>query len=129
LVRNQKKGEALVGKITGSDLNAIASQFDSEVENATDVTFDATFVQGLGNEPAVIASAFNMDVNSVSKPIVGNSGVYVVKLNTKPAVGTAVNIPQLRKNSSSTAQSQVTARLMQAMKKNAEVEDLRSKFY
>ena len=128
-VRNQKKGEALLAKISGSDLNSIASQFDSEVENAKDVTFDATFVTGLGNEPEVIASAFNMDVNSVSKPIVGNSGVYVVKLNDKPAVGTAFNIPQLRKNSSSTAQTQVTARLMQAMKKNAEVEDLRSKFY
>lgn len=129
LVRNQKKGEALQSKITSSDLNAIATQFDGEVENAKDVTFDATFVQGLGNEPAVIAAAFNMDVNGVSKPIVGNSGVYVVKLNDKPEVGTAFNIPQLRKNSSSTAQTQVTARLMQAMKKNAEVEDLRSKFY
>ena len=129
LVRNQKKGEALKAKITGSDLNSIASQFDSEVENAADVTFDASFVQGLGNEPKVIASAFNMDVNSVSQPIVGNSGVYVVKLNNKPAVGAAMNIPQLRKNSSSTAQTQITSRLMQAMKKNAEVEDLRSKFY
>ena len=128
-VRNFKKGEALKSKVTGSDLNAIASQFDGEVENAKDVTFDATFVQGLGNEPEVIASAFNMEVNGVSKPIVGNSGVYIVKLTDKPAVGTALNIPQLRKNSSSTAQTQVTARLMQAMKKNAEVEDLRSKFY
>jgi len=128
-VRNYKKGEALKAKVTGSDLNAIATQFDGEVENAKDVTFDATFVQGLGNEPEVIASAFNMDVNGVSKPIVGNSGVYVVKLTDKPAVGTAFNIPQLRKNSSSTVQTQVTARLMQAMKKNAEVEDLRSKFY
>jgi len=128
-VRNQKKGEALQAKISGSDLNSIATQFDSEVENAKEVTFDGSFVQGLGNEPAVIAAAFNMEVNGVSKPIVGNSGVYVVKLNDKPAVGTAFNIPQLRKNSSSTAQTQVTARLMQAMKKNAEVEDLRSKFY
>lgn len=129
LVRNQKKGEALAGKISGSDLNAIATQFDSEVENAKDVTFNSAFVQGLGNEPKVIAAAFNMDVNSVSQPIVGNSGVYVVKLTDKPAVGPVSNIPQLRKNSSSTAQTQVTARLMQAMKKNAEVEDLRSKFY
>jgi peptidyl-prolyl cis-trans isomerase D len=129
LVRNQKKGEVLKGKVSGSDLNSIAGQFDAEVENAKDVTFDATFVPGLGNEPAVIASAFNMNVNSVSQPIVGNSGVYVIKLNDKPAVGTAFNIPQLRKNSSTTAQTQVTARLMQAMKKNAEVEDLRSKFY
>ncbi len=128
-VRNQKKGEALQAKVSGSDLNSIATQFDGEVESAKDVTFDATFVQGLGNEPEVIASAFNMAVNGVSKPIVGNSGVYVIKLTDKPAVGTAFNIPQLRKNSSSTAQTQVTARLMQAMKKNAEVEDLRSKFY
>ncbi|MFK7980146.1 MAG: peptidylprolyl isomerase [Saprospiraceae bacterium] len=128
-VRNQKKGEALKAKISGTDLNAIASQFDSEVENAKDVTFDATFVQGLGNEPEVIATAFNTAVNGVSKPIVGSSGVYIVKLKDKPAVGTAFNIPQLRKNNSSTAQTQVTARLMQAMKKNAEVEDLRSKFY
>ncbi|MEM6316897.1 MAG: peptidylprolyl isomerase [Bacteroidota bacterium] len=129
LVRNQKKGEVLKSKISGSDLSTIATQFDSEVENAENVTFDATFVQGLGNEPDVIATAFNLDVNSVSEPIVGSSGVYVVKLNEKPAVGPATNIPQLRKNSSSTAQTQVTSRLMQAMKKNAEVEDLRSKFY
>ncbi len=128
-VRNQKKGEALKAKISGSDLNAIAAQFDGEVENAKDVTFDATFVQGLGNEPEVIATAFNTAVNGVSKPIVGTSGVYIVKLTDKPAVGTAFNIPQLRKNNSSTVQTQVTARLMQAMKKNAEVEDLRAKFY
>jgi len=89
-VRNQKKGEALQAKISGSDLNSIATQFDSEVENAKEVTFDGSFVQGLGNEPAVIAAAFNMEVNGVSKPIVGNSGVYVVKLNDKPAVGTAL---------------------------------------
>ena len=129
LVRNQKKGDILKGKVSGSDLNAIASQFDSEVESAQDVTFDAAFVQGLGQEPGVIASAFNMAVNNVSQPIVGNSGVFVVQLKDKPAVGVASNIPQLRKTSSSTAQTQVTTRLMQAMKKNAEVEDLRSKFY
>lgn len=129
LVRNQKKGDILKGKISGSDLSSIAAQFDSEVESAENVTFDATFVPGLGNEPEVIASAFNMNVNSVSQPIIGNSGVYVLRLNEKPAVGTASNIPQLRKNKSSTAQTQVTARLMQAMKKNADVEDLRSKFY
>lgn len=129
LVRNQKKGEVLKGKISGSDLSSIASQFDGEVESANDVTFNSTFVPGLGNEPNVIAAAFNMAVNGVSQPIIGNSGVYVVQLKDKPAVGQASNIPELRRTSSSTAQTQITSRLMQAMKKNAEVEDLRSKFY
>ena len=129
LVRNQKKGELLNSKISGSDLTAISAQYETEVDKAEDVTFNSTFTPGLGNEPKVIAAAFNMDVNSVSQPIIGNNGVYIVKLTDKPAVGTAFNIPQLRKNSSSSIQTQVAARLMQAMKKNADVEDMRSKFY
>ena len=129
LVRNQKKGEILKGKISSTDLSAVASQFDSEVESAENVTFNAPFVQGLGSEPTVIAKVFSMDANQTSQPIVGNNGVYVVKVTSKPAVGAASNIPQLRRTNTATAQSQVTARLMQAMKKNADVEDMRSKFY
>ena len=129
LVRNQKKGELLKSKITGTDLNAIAEQFDIEVDSAKDVTFNSTFTPGLGNEPEVIAAAFNMAVNGTSKPIVGNNGVYVLKLTNKPAVGTAFNIPQLRKTTSSSAQAQISSRLMQAMKKNADIEDNRSTFY
>ena len=128
-VRNQKKGEILSGKISGQDLGAIASQFDGDEGSAENVTFESPFVQGLGNEPKVIAKAFSMDVNQVSDPIVGANGVYIIKVTNKPAVGTATNIPQLRKNSMASAQTQVTSRLMQAMKKNADVEDLRSKFY
>ncbi len=129
LVRNQKKGQLLKSKITSNDLDAIANQFDTEVDSAQNVTFNATFTPGLGNEPEVIAAAFNMDVNSTSPPIVGKSGVYILKLTSKPDVGTAFNIPQLRKTTSSNSQAQISVRLMQAMKKNANIEDYRSTFY
>ena len=128
-VRNQKKGEVIKSKITGNNLSAIASQFSVDVEEAADVTFESQFTQGLGNEPKVIAAAFKMGVNDVSQPIVGNSGVYVVSLKDKPAAGTPFNIPQLRKEASSTTQSQISSRLMQAMTKEADVDDFRSQFY
>ena len=77
----------------------------------------------------MIAAAFNMGVNSVSQPIIGNSGVYVVSVKDKPAAGAPTNIPQLRRDASATAQTQVSSLLMQAMRKEADISDNRSQFY
>lgn len=128
-VRNQKKGELIKSKISGTNLNAIASQFDVAVDEVSDVTFDTRFKQGLGDEPKVIATAFNTAINGVSTPIIGNSGVFVVKVKEKPAAGVPTNIPQLRKDASASAQSQVSSLLMQAMRKEADISDNRSQFY
>jgi len=128
-VRNQKKGELIKSKLSGTNLAAIASQFSVDVDQASDVTFDAQFTQGLGNEPKVIATAFNTGVNSVSQPIIGNNGVYVVQVKNKPTAVTNFNVSQVRKEVSTTTQQQVSSRLMQAMRKEAKVEDLRSTFY
>ncbi len=128
-VRNQKKGELIKGKISNNSLTAVASQFSVDVEEAADVTFESQFTQGLGNEPKVIAAAFNTAVNGVSQPIIGNSGVYVVQVKNKPAAGAPSNIPQLRKEASTTAQSQIRTSLMQAMRKEAKIDDFRSQFY
>ncbi len=128
-VRNQKKGELIKGKISNNNLAAVASQFSVDVEEAADVTFESQFTQGLGNEPKVIAAAFNTAVNGISQPIIGNSGVYVVQVKNKPAAGAPLNIPQLRKEASATTQSQIRTSLMQAMRKEAKIDDFRSQFY
>jgi len=128
-VRNQKKGELIKSKISGTNLNSLASQFDVTVDEATDITFDTKFKQGLGDEPKVIATAFNTAVNGVSAPITGNSGVFVVKVKEKPAAGAPTNIPQLRRDASANVQNQVSSLLMQAMRKEADISDNRSQFY
>lgn len=129
LVLNEKKGELITQRIQGDDLGAIAVNFGTQVDTASNVTFGATFLPQLGNEPKVIGRAFTMDQGQVSSPIVGNSGVYVLKVVRKTDVGQAANIPQLRRNISAPVRSQVAGRLMQAMKKNASIEDNRSRFY
>jgi len=128
-VKNLKKADIIKSKITSQDLASIASTFSSQVDTAKNVSFSSSYTPGLGNEPEVVSSAFNLDVNGVSKPIAGNNGVYIVRLIKKPEIGAPSNIPQLRKQTSQSIQSQISSRLIQAIKKDADIEDNRSRFY
>ncbi len=129
LVINEKKGEVIAQRIQGDGLQAIASSFSTQVDTARNVTFNATFIPNLGVEPKVVGQAFIMDQGQTSEPIIGKSGVYVVNVIRKPTPGQATNIPQLRRNISAPIRSQVPGQLIQAMKKNADIEDNRSRFY
>lgn len=130
LVRNEKKGEMLKGKISAQNLASVVSAFSgTSIETLTDVNFNSRSVSGLGNEPKVIARAFDLELNQVSDPIVGNNGVYVVQLKNKPALSAATNIPQLRQTASTQARTQMSGQLPQALRKNAQIEDNRSRFY
>ncbi len=127
-VLNQKKGEILKSKITSNNLSQVASNYQVKVDTARNVAITGV-IPGLGNEPKVLASALSMNVNDVSKPIIGNNGVYLLQVVDKPSVSATANIPQVRKSTSASIQRQVKSKLLQAMKKNVEIEDNRSTFY
>jgi len=127
-VINRKKGEILQERMAGQDLPALAASFDTQADTLQ-ATFSQSFIGNLGSEPKVIGSAFNLEQGQLSEPIVGNTGVYMVKLLNKPQIGPATNIPQLRRTMASSMRAQVGVQLMQAMRKNASIEDNRSKFY
>ena len=128
-VLNMKKAAMLVGKISATDLNAIASEYDSQVDEVANVSFSSGFAAGLGSEPKVIAAAFDLEEGQTSKAIEGNNGVYVVNVTRKSAVTTEPNIASLRKSTGSSIGLQTTSALMQSMKKDADIEDARSKFF
>ena len=129
-VYNLKKGEVITSKINGTDLNAIASSFEVQVDTATNVNFNTSYLVGVQkNEPKVVSAAFNLETGQVSQPIIGDNGVYVVKLINKNTLSNSPNIAQLRRQTSSAVQGQVPRQLIQAMKKNATIKDNRSNFY
>ena len=129
IVRNKKKGEILQGKISGSDLNAIASQFNSQVDSVTDVTFSASFIPGLGSEPKVLATALNMQINDVSEPIAGENGVYVIRITDRIEDVTDPNIANLRRQVSSSVKGSIPTTLVQSIKDKVKVKDNRYTFY
>ena len=125
----EKKAEKLVEKMQGSDLNTIASANNVTVANASSISFKNVTVAG-SQEPKVVGAALGMAVNTVSKPIIGNDGVYVISVTANtPATENAAAIESSKRTLGSAMNSAITSGLNEALKKAAEVKDNRFDFF
>jgi peptidyl-prolyl cis-trans isomerase D len=126
-VRNKKKAEKLTAQLGNpSDLVALAQQFNTKVDTAKGVTFNANFIPNMGSEPKVIAAAFATPVGGVSAPIAGASGVFVLKVVNRAPTTTPADREQLRKQMASTISSSVRSKMMNSLKKGTKIEDNRA---
>ena len=129
IVLGKKKGVQISGQISGSDISAIASQFDVEVDSISNASFGNPYLPKIGNEPLVAAAISKMSVGDVSQPIVGNNGVYVIQLTNKAPVDQTANLGQLRKEVNRTFLTVVRNELIPSLKKTNEISDNRFTFY
>lgn len=130
LVANELKGEKIKEQISGNDLNGIAAQFALNVDTVATVAFNSTFVPNLGNEPKVINLVFNSSLNETAGPVIGNSGVFMVRpLLITIADQAASNYIQQKSASESKVKNEVNFKFMEALKKNADIEDNRFTYY
>lgn len=130
-VKNAKKAEILKSKITGTDLNAIASQYGTNIDTALNVSFTSAMIESIrAGEPLVVAKAFRLNVGETSKPLQGNSGVFVLKVTDKtPAVPENSNMDMIKTQLTSSARQNASIRIWDALKKKYVPEDNRSTFY
>ena len=128
-VRNQKKVEILQSRITSTNLNQIAGTFATETDTARAISFSSGFIPGIGQEPKVLATAFQLEQNQVSAPIGGNNGVFVVKVLNKTSTPAPGNLSVIKRSNAQQVSSQLQNSLMPALKEEASVKDYRSKFY
>lgn len=80
-VLNRKKGEYVLEKMNaaGQDLNRIASDLKSQVENA-DLAFDSRMLLNFGQESKVIGKIFTLGSGGFST-IAGSTAAFAVKVN------------------------------------------------
>jgi peptidyl-prolyl cis-trans isomerase D len=128
ILKNNKKAELIKAKMSGNSLEAIAKAVGSTVQQASDVTMqNPVLTGGVGQEPKVVGYAFALAASKLSRPIEGNTGVYVVKNNNTlkaPALKDyALYVSQLKAQSGGDVN-----RVLPALKDNAEIEDNRSQF-
>ncbi len=129
IIKDQKKAEKIKLSMTGANLAAIAVNAKSSVQAADSLSFNYSMIPGIGNEPKLLGAAFNKSlVNKVSAPIAGNTGVFVISVNTigsKPAQQElALFSDELLQRTRS-----VFFRSNLALKKTATIVDNRSKLY
>jgi len=129
LIRNKKKGEKIKSKISGTDINSIAASFGLTPGLAENVNFGRGAIPDAGQEPLVIGKSFALAAGAVTEPIVGNSGVYVVKVTSKTPASPEQGGFMQKMQQTQTVRSQVNFRLIEAIKKTVKVDDNRATFF
>ena len=127
ILKNKKKAEMIKAKMKGATLEAIANANKTQVKPAADVTLENPTLPGVGQEAKVVGIAFALKGNSISAPIEGNLGVYVVKTKTvftAPAIKSYKDyVAKLNSQNAS-----ASGRIIPALKVDAKIEDNRSQF-
>jgi len=136
LVKNEKKAAQIKTKLTATPtLESAAAAYQLQVGAAgadSSLTFSSQIINGIGQEPKVIGAAFNKTYQTkVSEPIVGNNGVYLVKVNSignKPADAAEELAKQAADRMKSLSQ-QINSGWFESLKKLATIKDDRSKTF
>ncbi|MDP5043911.1 MAG: peptidyl-prolyl cis-trans isomerase, partial [Leeuwenhoekiella sp.] len=129
IIRNEKKAELIKKKITGKDLNAIASANNVSVQTSNGVNLKNPTLAGAGTEPKVMGIAFGLDKGSVSNPIAGDKGVYVVKVVNVTPARKLDNYASFAIQKDNADRANVNFTVLQALKDAAKIEDKRADFY
>jgi peptidyl-prolyl cis-trans isomerase D len=135
-IRNLKKADEIKKKLNNpSSLEAAAKLYNQQVLSTgsdSTLTFDAQIINGVGNEPKVAGAAFNKAYQSkVSPPIAGNTGVFVIKVNSISAKAPATPeiLSQQKSAEVSRALQSALGQSFTSLKKMVTIKDYRSKFF
>ena len=87
-VKKEKKAQKLVGildeEMAGvTDLNQYGTTHDENVGEATQIKFANTYVAGVGLEPYIVGASMYLPLDQVSRPLVGESGVFVISVTNR----------------------------------------------
>lgn len=130
-VKNRKKAEVIKSKLQNAgDLLAAAGQWGVTVDTAKGSSMMQTFLSNGGSEPRVVGLAYSLTKDATSKPVAGANGVYIVKpLTDKPEAPLPPDLTMFRRQVTSSTNAGFRMNLMNSLKKQAELEDNRSKFF
>lgn len=112
----------------GRTLDDIASAMGLSVREATQVNFRSYSLPEAGNEPALIAAASAAKQGIVSGPVKGENGVYMITVNNIASSGNE-DTKLFKDRLLTTIQMRGSYEAYEALRKAANVEDKRYKFY
>lgn len=132
IIEKEKKAEAILSQINSDDLNAIATQYGVTVQNVNAVNMANPLIPGAGREPKVVGAAFALEKGQISQPIVGEKGVYVIKLTNRVD---APDLPSYKNAALKETQTKIQKlqnpnnAVVKALKDAKEIEDNRALVY
>ncbi len=130
-VRNELKGKQIVAKIgAAKTLEEMAKLGGGNIVKADSVKFAQPFVQGIGAESKLAGAAFNKAlIGKVSEPFVGSNGVFALQVLNIGTLPVSNNVEDLRKSLLINLKGAASYSFAEALKKVANIKDMRNKFF
>jgi len=132
-VQKEKKGKMLAEKLKNAsagktDMASIASTLGTQVKTAAEVNFNTQFIPELGMEPAVVGTAVTTAQSTLSQPVIGMNGVYLLKVNAVRA-NEAGDVKAEKSRLAQENQYRAGGQTLEIHRKAVDVEDKRAVFY
>ncbi len=132
-VKREKSAEALKKEFNTalsntSNIDELAKTMNLAPEAASLLSFSSNTIPD-GFEPNVVGAFYGTEEGQMSKPVVGNSGVYVVSTEGVKESAAPKDFTALKKQLEGQLHPRANFEVFNALKELAEIEDNRSKFY
>ena len=130
-VRNLVKGKQLADQLAkaGNSINQVAQKIGKPATPVQNVVFANPIIPGIAQENKVVGTVFGSQPNKLSKPIIGDQGVYVVVVNSFSAPAPLTNTVNQKQQISASVKQQAQGKMIEVLKEKAEIKDNRIRFY
>jgi len=130
ILKNQKKAEMIISENKKyTTLEDLSASNNLEIINVSALNQITPVVSQAGFEPKLVGTAFGLEIGQTSNLIEGETGVYLVKLNSLNSVEQIESYSAFENQLTSKLRTNLDFNIVQSLKKSADVVDNRSDYY
>jgi peptidyl-prolyl cis-trans isomerase D len=129
---DENKADQIVKDIQSkkvTSLAVLAQDLKVNVDSALFVNFASRRINGVGEEPALVAAVTAAPLNQLSAPIKGKNGVYVFQVIANKKTQETFNLKQEEAGLNSMNMYRLMYQSFEAVKNSTKIKDSRIKFY
>ena len=131
-IRQEKKGQKLIEKykdaLAAGAIEEIAKMAEKELGTLTEINFENPYSREIGRDLIVAGTCFGTPEGEVSKPVIGNKGVYVVKPEFHVDAPQVSDYNEYKDKVANNLKSRTEYAIITALREMAEIRDYRYKY-
>ncbi|MDB2443131.1 SurA N-terminal domain-containing protein, partial [Flavobacteriales bacterium] len=132
-LKKEKSGKALLEEFnttigSATTIEEVATAMDLKAEQVNTMSFSSNAIPG-GFEPNVVGAFYGIEKGQLSKPVIGNNGVYVVYADDFIASKAPKDLTSLKKQLDGQIKPRANFEATNALRELTDIEDNRAKFY
>jgi peptidyl-prolyl cis-trans isomerase D len=127
--KKAEKFTAEMNAVNAKTIDEYAAKLNLHVNPTEGATFSSYSIPNVGREMQLFGPLFTLKEKEMSKPVAGESGVYVVRVDKIQEPAPVTDYNAIKKQSSNNYLYRAQMEPLEALKKKAKIKDNRAKFF